>query len=30
MQNDKGWTIAMILAYNNIDIPKEWYHDPNI
>lgn len=20
----------MILAINNIEIPKEWYHDPNI
>ena len=20
----------MILAYNNIDIPKQWHHDPNI
>ena len=19
-----GWTIAMLLAYNNKDIPKEW------
>ena len=27
-QNQDGFTIAMLLAYNNIDIPKEWYHRP--
>lgn len=29
-QNKDGWTVAMILAYNNIIIPVEWYHDPMI
>ena len=29
-QNEDGWTIAMILASKNIDIPECWHHDPNI
>ena len=29
-QNEGGQTIAMILTILNKDIPKEWYHDPNI
>lgn len=23
-RNEDGFTVAMILTYNNIDIPKEW------
>ena len=29
-QDKYGFTIAMILACNNITIPKCWYHDSNI
>ena len=29
-KNEDGFTVAMILAINNITIPNEWYHDPNI
>lgn len=29
-QNIDGFTVAMILAINNIDIPKEWYHKPEL
>ena len=29
-QNCDGFTIAMILAINNIDVPKQWEHEPTI
>ena len=29
-QDEDGFTIAMILAINNIDIPKEWEHKPEL
>ena len=25
-QDENGWTVAMLLAMNNIEIPKEWEH----
>ena len=29
-QDEDGFTVAMILAVNNIEMPNEWYHDPKI
>ena len=29
-QDDEGYTVAMILADNCIDIPECWYHNPEI
>ena len=29
-QNEDGFTVAMILAARDIEIPECWYHDPNI
>ena len=29
-QNEDGFTVAMILAINSIDIPKEWEHKPEL
>ena len=29
-QNEDGWTVAMILAMNSMEIPKEWIHKPEI
>ena len=26
-QNEQRFTVAMLLALNDIDIPKEWKHD---
>ena len=28
--NNQGWTVAMILSYNKISVPKEWWHDPKL
>ena len=29
-QNEDGWTVVMILAYNCVEVQREWYHDPLI
>ena len=29
-QDENGWTVAMLLAMNNIEIPKEWEHKPEL
>ena len=27
MRNNYGYTVAMILAMVNAEIPRQWYHD---